>query len=184
MAEIARAERKPALSGKEGGTARARITVAAPAARVNLRAGEEAVPALSAALGLELPRQPKTSARNGTRLALWLGPDEWLLIDVDGADLMGDCARSGAVHAATDVSHRNIGILITGADAAAALNAACPLDLSIKSFPVGACARTVFGKIEIVVYREAEDAFRVECWRSFADYAFGMLEEGAADAGQ
>ncbi|MCM2290821.1 sarcosine oxidase subunit gamma [Allorhizobium sp. BGMRC 0089] len=177
------AERQTVLEGMEGGTARARITLASPAARVNLRAGEEALAALSASLGLDLPQQPKSSAHKASRLALWLGPDEWLLIDKDGADLMEDCASSGTVHSATDVSHRNIGFVMTGPDAAAAINAGCPLNLSLETFPVGACARTVFGKIEIVLFREKKESFRLECWRSFAEYAFGMLEEGAADAG-
>ena len=48
--------------------------------------------------------------------------------------------------------------------------------------PLVACGRTVFGKIEIVLYRESDDSYRIECWRSFADYCFGMLSEGANDA--
>lgn len=47
---------------------------------------------------------------------------------------------------------------------------------------MGAVTRTVFGKIEIILYRVEEVTFRVECWRSFAEYAFGMLAEGAEDA--
>jgi sarcosine oxidase subunit gamma len=40
----------------------------------------------------------------------------------------------------------------------------------------------VLGKIEIVLYRTAEDAFRVECWRSFSDYCFTFLADAARDA--
>jgi len=87
------------------------------------------------------------------------------------------------LHSATDVSHRNIAILVSGSGAAAAINAGCPQDLSLNAFPVGACSRTIFGKIEIVLLRTAEDAFRVEVWRSFSEYAFGLLAEGARDAG-
>ncbi|WP_283804904.1 sarcosine oxidase subunit gamma family protein, partial [Tardiphaga robiniae] len=64
----------------------------------------------------------------------------------------------------------------------AAINAGCPQDLSLKAFPVGACSRTVFGKVEIVLLRTGGDAFRMEVWRSFSDYAFGLLAEGAQDA--
>ncbi|MGV1953275.1 hypothetical protein ACQZ44_20875 [Agrobacterium vitis] len=68
---------------------------------------------------------------------------------------------------------------VSPSGSARALNTACPFDLSLKTFPLGAVIRTVFGKIE--VYRMSEEAFRVECWRSFADYAFGMLRESAGD---
>jgi len=47
---------------------------------------------------------------------------------------------------------------------------------------VGACSRTIFGKAEIVLYRTEDDTFRVECWRSFSEYVFGLLAEGAEDA--
>ncbi|MEQ9246023.1 MAG: sarcosine oxidase subunit gamma family protein, partial [Nitratireductor sp.] len=54
-------------------------------------------------------------------------------------------------------------------------------DLSPDAFPVGACSRTVFGKAEIILWRTEGDAFRVECWRSFSDYVFMLLEAAARD---
>lgn len=182
MAEQVQAIRTPVLQGRRGGTASVRITPAEPATRVSLRAGAGEVTALSKTLGVKLPVKPKTSAAAKGRLAFWLGPDEWLLIDGTGGDLMADCAASGVVHSATDVSHRNTAILVSGPAVEEVLNAACPQDLSIKTFPVGAVSRTVFGKIEVVLYRVDEETFRVECWRSFAEYAFGLLVEAAEEA--
>jgi sarcosine oxidase subunit gamma len=180
MVELA--SRTLPLSGKHGGSAVANLTPAAPAERVSLRAHAEDVAALSAALGLALPTAPKTSASAGLRHALWLGPDEWLLIDEGEGGMMAALAACEVLHSAVDVSHRNAAILVAGPGAANTLNGGCPLDLSLKAFPVGACARTLFGKIEVVVFRTAEDAFRLECWRSFSDYAFGLLAEAAEDA--
>lgn len=176
------AVRNPVLQGRRGGSSSVRITPAEPASRVSLRAREGEVAALSKSLGVKLPVKPKTSAAAKGRLAFWLGPDEWLLIDETGGDLMGACAASGVVHSATDVSHRNTAILVSGPSAEGVLNAGCPQDLSLAVFPVGAVSRTVFGKIEIVLYRVDEETFRVECWRSFANYAFGLLNEAAEEA--
>ncbi|MBB4952489.1 sarcosine oxidase subunit gamma [Agrobacterium vitis] len=182
MADAMIATRKTVLDGKIQGSAHVKLTPASPASRISLRAGADAVAGLSTALGLALPTTPKTSSQSGSRLALWLGPDEWLVIDESEADLMALCAASGTIHSATDVSHRNTAILVSGPGAVQTLNTACPLNLSLKTFPVGSVTRTVFGKIEIVLTRMSEQDFRVECWRSFADYAFAMLQEGAADA--
>lgn len=175
--------RKAPLAGRHGGSAGARVTPAGPATRLALRAGSDAIGTLSLAFGLELPQLPKTSASVAGRHALWLGPDEWLLIDENGADLMGISSGVSALHSATDVSHRNTAVLVSGPDAAAAIAAACPLDVGTSAFSVGAAARTVLGKIEIVLLRTGEEDYRVECWRSFSSYAFGMLVEGAEDAG-
>lgn len=170
------------LSGAHGGSAHVGLQPAPPAERISLRARAEDVPALSSALDLPLPTAPKTSARSGSRVALWLGPDEWLVIDEGAGGLMRSAAASGALASATDVSHRNTAILISGPGAEATLNGGCPLDLSQKAFPVGACARTIFGKIEVVILRSGETQFRLECWRSFSDYAFGLLQQTASDA--
>lgn len=170
------------LAGRHGGSAGVRLTPAAPASRASLRAPEASVAALSSALGLTLPTTPKTSAQSGSRVALWLGPDEWLVIDQDAVDLVAVAGGSGVLHSAADVSHRNIGIIVSGPDVEACLSAGCPQDLSLSAFPVGACSRTLFGKVEIVLSRVEPDTFRVECWRSFSEYVFGLLAEAAEDA--
>jgi len=180
------ATRSLPLSGVHGGSATVRLEAAQPAERINLRVGAEDVSALSAALRLDLPVKPKTSSSANGRTALWIGPDEWLVF-ADGGGSIGSsltqaAASSDAVHSATDISHRNTAILVSGPGAAATLNAGCALDLSLDAFPIGACSRTLFGKVEIVLLRTAENTFRVEVWRSFSDYAFGLLSEGARDA--
>ena len=181
MADLA--TRKLPLAGRHGGSSTVRLTPAAPASRISLRAPADSVGGLSHVLGLQLPTRPKTSASGNGRHALWLGPDEWLVIDENGAELVGVAGASGALHSATDVSHRNTAVIVSGPGAEATLAAGCPQDVSLGTFPVGACSRTVLGKIEVVILRTDEQEYRVECWRSFSPYAFGILAEGAEDAG-
>jgi sarcosine oxidase subunit gamma len=171
------------LSGFHGGSAAAVLSVAAPATRMSLRAKSDAVSALSGALGLSLPTRAKTSVSVNGRHALWLGPDEWLVIDENEADLMALAGSSNVLHSATDISHRNTAVIVKGRGAAVAINGGCPQDLSLAAFPVGACSRTVLAKAEIVLLRTAEDTFRVECWRSFSPYVSTLLAEAAEDAG-
>ena len=173
--------RRPVPAGRQAAGAAATIMPAPPASRLSLRAPKESLAPLSKALGLKLPERPKSSASAGTRHALWLGPDEWLVIDEGEADLPALCRPVKALHSAVDISHRNTAILVAGAGAQALLNAGCPQDLSLAAFPVGACSRTILGKVEIVLQRTAEQAFRVEVWRSFSDYAFTLLADAARD---
>ncbi|QPC90950.1 sarcosine oxidase subunit gamma [Mesorhizobium sp. INR15] len=175
-------QRRPALAGRNTSATAAKVEVLPPAERMSLRAPEASLAALSKALGVILPKAPKTSASKAGRTALWLGPDEWLVIDEAGGDPLADCAKVTALHSAVGVSHRNIAIAVTGEGAAATVNSGCPQDLSLDAFPVGACSRTILGKVEIVLLRTAADAFRVECWRSFSDYVFTFLSEGSRDA--
>lgn len=142
------------------------------------------------------------------RATLWLGPDEYLLIETtpaaagssgvggSGAPGSGAAAWGGATaaifaaletaladlpHALVDVSHRQCAVELSGVHAANILNGACPLDLDIAEFPVGMCTRTVLAKAEIVLWRIRDDAFHVEFWRSFTGYVTALLTEIASE---
>lgn len=181
MAKSAQAARSEPLTDRIYATAGVSLTPAKPSNRVSLRADPNEAKALTRALGLMLPLTPKTSVSNSKgRLAFWLGPDEWLIVDERG-DPMADLAKAKALHSAVEISHRNTAILVSGKGARATLESGCPQNLKDVVFPVGAVSRTVLGKIEVVIHRSGETDFRVECWRSFSDYAFGLLAEAARD---
>ncbi|MEQ8482616.1 MAG: sarcosine oxidase subunit gamma family protein [Hoeflea sp.] len=180
-AQTATAARVEPLAGRTGGAAGATVIPAKAAFRVSLRADVADAAALSKSLGVKLPLEPKASAKSAKgRLALWLGPDEWLIID-ETADPMADLAKCKSLHSAVDISHRNAALLVSGKGARATLEAGCPRDLGESVFPVGAVSRTILGKIEVVIYRGSETEYRVEFWRSFSAYAFGFLNEAAKD---
>jgi sarcosine oxidase subunit gamma len=152
-----------------------------PATRFVLRGDGAALAAAGAAFGVAISSAVCRAAMAGARAALWLGPDEQLLLApaADGTTLASTLAQSlaGVAHSLVDVSHRQLGLALQGAHAALILNGACPLDLDRRAFPAGACTRTVFGKSEIVLWRTADDAFRLEVWRSFAGYVADLLFE-------
>jgi sarcosine oxidase subunit gamma len=132
--------------------------------------------AAAAAAGAALPPQACRAAVGDGRAALWLGPDEYLLLSPAGAafDPALAAALADQPHALVDVTHRQLGFTVTGDRAAALLNAECPLDLRLSAFPVGMCTRTLFGRAEILLWRQAETVFYLECWRSFAAYVWEL----------
>jgi sarcosine oxidase, subunit gamma len=175
MPDAQNAERTLPLTGRMAATAQVSVAPAEPAFRLSLRARPDAVSALSKALGVALPVKPKAFETKGARSALWLGPDEW-------KNPALDLAKLKALHSAVDISHRNIAILVSGPAAEATLSSGCPQNLSLKAFPVGACSRTILGKVEIVILRTGPRSFRVECWRSFSDYVMTFLTDAARGA--
>jgi sarcosine oxidase subunit gamma len=149
-----------------------------------LRGGPDVVGAVGAAFGAAPSLQPLRAASEGPRAALWMGPDEWLLIAEDAAPEIGarlEAALAGVPHSLVDVSHRQCAIEVSGAGAARLLNAGVPLDLDQAAFPVGAVARTLLLKAEIVLWRREAERFRVETGRSFAPYVAAVLEASARD---
>jgi sarcosine oxidase, subunit gamma len=165
-------------------TACALMRPLSPATRYILRGGPQVMSAAGSALGLDISQVACRAAMNGDQAAaLWLGPDEQLLLGPDGTDLSATLAPAlrDLPHSLVDVSHRQIALEVSGPHAAAVLNAGCPLDLDLSAFPVGMCTRTVFAKAEIVLWRTSEDVFHVEVWRSFASYVTEFLAEVARE---
>jgi sarcosine oxidase subunit gamma len=141
--------------------------------------------AAGAALGLNISAIACRSASNNQWAALWLAPDEQLLLAplAAGEALAGPLrdALSALPHSLVDMSHRQIAIEISGPTAQTLLNAGCPLDLHLSAFPAGMCTRTILGKADIVLWRTGTDSFHVEVWRSFADYVARFLTEASRE---
>jgi sarcosine oxidase subunit gamma len=184
---VRQAERRAILAGRAlPDEARVAATLAPFAARWLLRGGPEVSAPAGAAFGAAPPLQPLRAEVAGARAALWLGPDEWLLIAEDEATGLGDAmkaALSGVPHALIDVSHRQCAIELVGPGAARLVNAGCPLDLDLDAFPVGMAARTLLLKAEIVLWRRGAERFRLEVARSFAPYLAAVLNASARDQG-
>lgn len=160
---------------------------ALPSLRRWILRGDPAVLAAAGAnLGFALP-SPGRAAAAPDRAALWLGPDEQLLLDLRATQATMTswlpplrAALAPLAHSLVEISQRQTAFTVSG-PAAAALSAGCPLDLDIGSFAVGGCTRTVFGKAEIVLWRTAADTFHVEVWRSFATYVTQLLAQAASE---
>ena len=153
----------------------ATVADAGPASRFVYRGAPDV---LRDVFGPRLPVTPCRAAVAGDHAALWLGPDEWLLIAPDkdagrlASQIRGTLAERGCL---VDVSHRGAGLIVQGPRAADLLNAACPLDLDTAAFPIDMCARTIFGKAEIVLWRKDNATFHLEAWRSFLPYVVGLF---------
>lgn len=159
------------------------IEPAAPAARFVFRGRETAIAAVGDLYGVALPRLACRAAVAGDRAALWLGPDEWLLLapEADGPAIVAAFTGLAAAHSLVDVSHRNAALTLSGDRICEVIAAGCPLDLDLAAFPVGMSTRTLLAKAEVVLWRRAPDRFRLECGRSFAAYVHGILADAALE---
>ncbi|MEJ1161145.1 sarcosine oxidase subunit gamma [Prosthecomicrobium sp. N25] len=180
------AERRGALDGLPPFPKTPRVTLVGvgPLTRFLVRGSPAAAAQLSRAFGPVLSAEPLRANDAGGRAALWLGPDEWLLLARDGEgpailSVIGTMLTEPI--SLVDVSSRNTGMLLSGSRATDVLAAGCPLDLHETAFPKGMCTRTLYGKAEIVLWRQAADRYHIECWRSFVPYVHGLMAEAARE---
>jgi sarcosine oxidase subunit gamma len=163
----------------------ASVRPGAPSSRFILRGGAAVAEKAAEAFGVRLPTEPCRASVQGEMAALWLGPDEWLLLaplaKKDHAAEALATALAGVRHALVEISDRNLGTDISGPRIADVLSAGCPLDVSEQAFPVGMCTRTIFNKAEIVLWRTSADQFHIETVRSFHPYVLGLLDLAIRD---
>ena len=162
-----------------------------PAARWVLHGDAQARARAAPVWGVGFSETACRAVRHAERATLWLGPDEYLLLDLAAQDASATAAAITAAaiedalrdspHALVDVSHRQFALEVSGPHAEVILRGACPLDLHISQFPVGMCTRTVLAKADITLWRTREDAFHLEVWRSFAGYVGSLVTEIARE---
>ncbi len=160
------------------------LVTLAPVTRLSVRAGSAAGTAIGLALGVLMPTVPCRSVITRNRAALWLGPDEWLIVAPDSASELAALARQAAGEhpvSIIDVSQRSGGLEVAGPRAAWCLNAFCALDLDLHAFPVGMCTRTLLGAAEIVLWRIAPEVFHLDVARSLMPYVRACLEESRVE---
>ena len=144
--------------------------------------------AVAGVLGVAPPTTPNTAAGNDALRALWLGPDEWLIVTPPGAeDETADALRAAlAGHhvAVTDVGEGRTVIALAGRHARDVLAKGCPIDVHPRVFGPGHCAQSMYGKANVVVHQtSAAPAFDIYVERSFADYLWACLEDAAEEYG-
>lgn len=152
-----------------------------PATRFILQCGKAARDAAGRAFGLAMPEAACRAESAAGRTALWLGPDERLLIAPEGQETTLEreleAALEGLPHSLVDVSHRQAALSVAGPRARALLSSGCPLDFDDAAFPAGMCTRTVLARAEVVLWRSSPEEYHLETGRSFAGYVLGWLRE-------
>lgn len=151
-----------------------------PTARFSLRVREAGRGAAGRALGLDLPTGIGDATREGERAAVCLGPDEWLVT----ASEDGKTGITGAFadiyeqtpHSLVDISDRELSYRVSGSGALTLMTIGCPRNVS--RLAPGRAVRTVFDNAAIIMWRDAEEDFRLDVWRSFAPYVRDLLEIG------
>lgn len=131
--------------------------------------------AAGSVLGFELPETPNTVNRSHERTALWLGPQEWLVVGPPDSEAELEAALAealdGGLGAVVDLSANRTTLELRGRDARAVLAKGCALDLHPRAFGAGRCAQTLLGRAGVILeQRDDGPTFRLLVRGSFARY--------------
>jgi sarcosine oxidase, subunit gamma len=139
---------------------------------------------LATGLPFPLPLEPNTFTTEPSKDALWLGPDEWLLVGPAGTarDVIAELqeALAGEHHSVVDVSANRAAIELPTDRARALLETGCGLDLHPRAWQRGMCAQTLFARAQVLLQHRG-DVTRIFVRPSFAGYLVDRLLAGASN---
>ena len=135
-------------------------------------------------LGAVLPTKPNTYVQNEKVKIIWLGPDEWMIINDQENELfiklkneLGDLEAS-----VTDVSENRTIIRLSGKKIMALLSKFLVLDLEKNLGNQLSCAQTFFVKVPILLIRNNDNnqipVIDIFTNRSHANYIYNLLVDG------
>lgn len=172
-------------------TAGAAVSLAESAFRamvsIRVEPGSPAYDRIGRVLGAPLPTGcGHTSAGDG-RTALWLGPDEWLVVS-DAAAPAADPlvaalaeALAGDPGAVVNVSANRTTLELSGPRAREVLEKGCPVDLHPSAYAPGRAVLTTLGPVPLVLWQVGATTYRLLPRSSFADYLARWLLDAMAE---
>ena len=141
-----------------------------------------ALAAAQTALGCKLPLTPNRSIAAGARVAMWMGPNQWLMLS-PAADAEA-LARALAGHAASvvDVSDLRALFELAGPNARDVLRKGCAIDLHPREFGPGDCALTALARVRVALCQvDDRPGYRLLIERSYAIYLWDWLTDAMAE---
>jgi len=139
--------------------------------------------AAKSVLGLDLPKQPRTSTTWGDIRVFWLSPDQWLvtcprakaqeLTDSLTAELSG-------IHSlAVNVSDMRAIIRLEGEGVREVVMKGTSIDLTHGDYPAGTVRRMRFAEIAALLHIVEENVIDIYVFRSYAQYTWDFLRKAA-----
>jgi sarcosine oxidase, subunit alpha len=129
--------------------------------------------------GIRLSVLPNRVTPCASGRALWLGPNEWLLVDHepgthhDQRSFQGTVEKLGGV--AVDVSSARTVIAVHGRRSRELLARGCSLDLATTTFRPGMCAQTLLARTDVILECLGADKFWIFIPTSYARYVAQWL---------
>ncbi len=145
------------------------------------------------ALGFSLPLEANTATKKGKNSALWMGPDEWLIVtapDTGNKILSSLQDKLAGQHVAIfDVSDSRTTIELSGTNAREVLMKGCGIDFHPRAFGPGQVVQSTLALAHVMIHQTAQHkktgtpTYQLYVHRSFAQYMWAWLEDAASEYG-
>ena len=162
-----------------------------PIAKINLRGNKrEFLTAVGKSLGLILPNEPNTSSSSEKLTAMWLSPDEWLIVSNNIIEKQNDIYNlEDSLN--NNISKINLGSVVNVSDHFIMINlegnkvydllaSACPFNFNKFINNKGSVVQTVFAHIDVILHYKDTNNLNLFVRRSFSEHLFSWMNDAAS----
>ena len=139
--------------------------------------------AAKSALGVDLPKQPRTTATWGDVRVFWLSPDQWLITcpRAKAQELADQLSKELAgIHSlAVNVSDMRSIIRLEGEGVREVVMKGTAIDLTHGDYLPGTVRRMRFAEIAALLHVVEDNVIDIYVFRSFAQYTWDFLRKAA-----
>ena len=148
------------------------------------------ITAIGKNLNMILPTEANTSTSGETLTALWLSPDEWMLVSNEAMsedtntykaedDLIKNISKIN-LGAVTDVSDQFVMINIKGSKVFDLLATGSPFNFNEFKNKKGSVVQTILSHIDVIIHLTEINDVNLLVRRSFSEHLFSWLKDSAS----
>ena len=157
-----------------------------PVIKINLRGKKrEFLTNIGKNLNMILPTEANTSSTSDKLTAIWLSPDEWMIISNELSnkdtnisklnEMLFNRISKTNLGAVVDITDQFVQLELKGKNIYEIFSSGCPFNFNKFKEKKGSTAQTVLNHIDVILHHKEENTVNLFVRRSFAEHLFSWI---------
>ena len=162
-----------------------------PIMKINLRGKKrEFLTNVGKNLNMILPTEANTSTTSDKLTAIWLSPDEWMIVSNELVnkdtnkyelyEMLFNSISKTKLGAVLDVTDQFVQLELNGENIYEIFSAGCPFNFNEFKEKKGSTTQTVLNQIDVILHHKEENVVNLFVRRSFAEHLWSWIEDCAS----
>ena len=162
-----------------------------PIMKLNLRGkSRDFLTTIGQNINIILPLEANTSASSENFTAIWLSPDEWMLVsnrtvnkennNYEIEKLLFNKISKTNLGSVTDVTDQLVTINLSGEKIFDLLSTGCPFDFNNFKSKKGASTQTLLAQIDVIIHHKEINSVNLFVRRSFSEHLMSWINDSAS----
>ena len=162
-----------------------------PIMKLNLRGKKrEFFTTVGKNLNMILPTEANTSTTSDKLTAIWLSPDEWMIVSnelinkdtkkYELYEILFNSISKTNLGAVIDVTDQFVQLELKGKNIYEIFSAGCPFNFNEFKEKIGSTTQTVLNHIDVILHHKEENVVNIFVRRSFAEHLWSWIEDSAS----